>query len=284
VVGATAPDTDGLFIKDVLSLQEPNESISPPFVSESQLNASVQQALQAVSAGKDIILMECASEMAPGIAKTLSAKLLVVVPYAELSIVPQICKSFGASVIINKVPVSQVKTVRNETVASLKASGITVLGILAEDRALLTFTIDDLIKMIDGQVVNNPEKTSELAENIMLGALTVDAGPIYYNRKLNKVAVIRAERADMQMAALETPTRALVLAGNTPMVPSVRNRAEDKKVPVVTTGLDVKTITSRLENAVLKTRFHQKSKLPVLTELMKKGVDFPAIYRFVGIA
>jgi BioD-like phosphotransacetylase family protein len=285
IIGTASSDSDAVFMKESLSLQEPIEAICPSFTSENQLNASVRKALDAIAAGKDVVIVECPGQSTADVAKALSARVIVVADYSEIASLPDVYQSFGATgIVLNKVPVSQVNTVRSETIASFKKSDITVFGVLPEDRALLTFTIAELVTMIDGQVLNNLEKTGELAENFMLGAMTLDTGPLYYSRKANKVAIIRSERADMQMAALETSTRAMVLAGDTAMIPSVRYRAEDRKVPIVTTRLDVQAVASRLEEALVKTRFNQKSKLPRLIELMKQGFDFTALYKSAGIA
>ncbi len=111
------------------------------------------------------------------------------------------------------------------------------LGLKADEGDISPFfmtkdNIAELVKLIDGQVLNSTEKTDELAGSIMLGAMTVDSALPYFNRMANKVAVIRSERPDMQMAALQTSTRALVVTGASPMIPQVQNLAEDKKVPV----------------------------------------------------
>jgi predicted transcriptional regulator len=67
------------------------------------------------------------------------------------------------------------------------------------------------------------------------------------------------------------------------MIPQVQNLAEDKKVPVITTKYDVATVTNRIEEGIVKTRFHQKSKVARMTELMAQSVDFQALYRTTGI-
>jgi BioD-like phosphotransacetylase family protein len=284
VVGAALKDGDTVFMKESLSLQEATNLICPSFSNENQLEENIKKAFEVVANGKDVVIIECTAQSAAGVTRALSAKLIMVADYSEIANIPDVCKPLGVmGVIINKVPTSKVTLVRSETVSALKKANIMVFGIIPEDRVLLTFTIGEMAQIIDGQVLNNTEKASELVENIMLGALTVDSGPLYYERMVNKVAVIRADRSDMQMAALETSTRALVLAGNTPMILSVRNHAEDRKVTVVTTKLSVQAIADRIEEAVVKIRFNQKSKLPRLIELMAQGVDFTALYKACGI-
>ena len=118
----------------------------------------------------------------------------------------------------------------------------------------------------------------------MLGAMTVDHGPEYYGRKANKAVIVRSERPDMQLAALETPTRCLVISGDTAPISSVRYNAEHKRVPIILTRDDVLATVTSIENALGKARFNQERKLARLTEIMNQHFDFPAVYKGLGLA
>ena len=278
-------DADGRFMKEVLSLTEPVEAICPSFTSESEFAAGFKRAFEAIAGGKDAVIIEGATSAFP---RSVPCHAILVVGYDELqdAAVAPTYVSFGqqaAGIVVNKVPVSQLARVKAEAEASFMKSAINLLGVLPEDRALLTFSIDELVKLIDGKVANNPEQTVELAANFMLGAMTVDSSLPYYSRLDNKVAVIRSERPDMQLGAIQTSTRAVVVTGDKPLVPLVLNRAEEKQVPLITTSLDVDTVASRIEEAVLKTRFRQRSKMPRLTEIMAQGFNFGLLSRLAGM-
>jgi len=156
--------------------------------------------------------------------------------------------------------------------------------VLPEDRALFTLTIGELAERIQGEILNSAEKSAELAENFMLGAMCVDPCPEYFGRKANKVVVVSGERPDMQLAALETSTRCLVLSGNTAPIPAVLSRAEDKKIPIILAKGDTAALVMSIEDALGKTRFHQEKKLPKLTEIMEQHFNFQAVYKGLGLA
>lgn len=284
VIGGPA-NGDGMFMKDVLSLPEAPELISPAFASESQLMAGFKKSLDTVGAGKDVVLIEGSGA---AIARASGAKAVIVAAYSDLadSKLAEVYKSFGsqaAGVVINKVPVKELAGVRKNVTDGFSKVGIPLLGFIPEDRALLTFTIAELVKAIDGQVVNNPEKTGELALGLMLGAMTVDSALPYYNLIKDKVAIIRSERPDMQNAALETSTRAIVITGEVPIIPQIRNRAVQKNIPLITTTYDVATTAGKVEDALVKTRFHQKGKLPRLDEITAQAFDFAGFRKTVGL-
>ena len=295
IIGESKPgegaDSDAAFMKQAFALEEPVESLSPVFSDESKLTSGVREALSKVSQGKDVVIAEDATEQGQvslEIAKTLDARVIIVegyssqLPTAKLT---SAARDFGGNllgVVLNKVPESQLERVRTEASTSFAEAGVNILGALPEERALFAFTIGELAERVQGEILNSTDKSEELVENVMLGALAVDTGPLYFGRKANKVAVLRHDRSDMQMAALETSTRGLVISGEPP-IQSVLNQAEDKKVPIILVKDDVTAIVASIENALTRTRFNQESKLPRLTEIMEEHFDFPMLYKGLGL-
>ena len=224
----------------------------------------------------------------PEIAKALKAKVIIVNTVVDSpgDRLVSAGKAFGnllLGVILNKVPAGQVERVRSQVLVELSKEGINTLAILPEDRALFTLTIGEVAMQIQGEFLNNAEKSEELVENLMLGAMTVDSGPLYYGLKANKAVLLRSERSDMQLAALQTSTRCLVLSGKRELLPQVMNEAESKAVPVIQTDDDVATIVSSIEDALARNRFNQARKLPNLNELMEQHLDFEALYKGLGL-
>ncbi len=116
----------------------------------------------------------------------------------------------------------------------------------------------------------------------MLGAMTADTGPLYFGVKENKVAVLKSDRADMQLAALQTSTRCLVLSGEQQPLVQVMGQAEDNEVPIIMAKDDVATIVSNIEDALARTRFSAE-KLPRLSDIIEEHLDFAALYKGLGL-
>ena len=117
----------------------------------------------------------------------------------------------------------------------------------------------------------------------MLGAMTLDSGLDYFGRKDNKAVVVKGERPDMQLAALETSTRCLVISGGVAPIHAVLRSAHDKGVPIIVTKDDINATVSSIELALGKTRFNQEKKLPRLVEIMKRQFNFQALYKGLGL-
>ena len=292
-------ERDAAFMKQALSLPEPVDSMCSLISGERSLADGIREAYIKVSQNKDVIIVEgrCGqspddnlSKAAYEIARTLKAKVIMVAGYSNGSSTAGIINSyqgFGENllgVVLNKVPKSQLKRVCEKMTAKFSEAELRILGVLPEDRILFTLTIGELADSIQGEMLNNAEKSAELVENIMAGAMCVDSGLEYFGRKTNKAAVVRDDRPDMQMAALETSTRCLVISGSTAPIDYVRDKAEDKGVPIILTKNDTSTIVKNIEDALDKAQFNQEKKLVKLAEILEQNLDFPAIYSGLGLA
>jgi hypothetical protein len=239
--------------------------------------------------GRDIVLVE--SRIGPkvsdaknvlGAVKEMKARVIAVEAYTgQDSKYIDIYKWFSDSllgVVLNKVPASQLKGVKEKAAAKFGAAGIKVLGVIPENRVILAITIGELADIIKGKILNNPEKSGELVENYMLGAMVVGSGVDYFVRKSNKAAIIHQDRPDMQLAALETPTKCLVLSGSSqPPIYNIIQKAGSRGVPVIATDASTAEIIAGIEEALHKSRLHQQKKLSGLGELIKQNLDIKAV-------
>lgn len=291
-------DNDTVFIKHVFALEEPVEYLCPVISDRGETADSLKKACARVSKGKDVVIVEgvCGQSSDKGlnkafftIAEALDAKVIIIENYEQpdTANLTNSYKDFGENllgVVLNKVPVNRLEQVHTEVSARLGKAGINTLAVLPEDRTLFALTVAELAQHIQGEILNHAEKSAELVENLMLSAKVVDHGPDYFGRKTNKAVVVGSERPDMQMAALETPTRCLVLSGNTPPTSAVQYQAEVKNVPLILADADAVSILASIEEALVDAKFGQEKKLPKLAEIMNQHFDFQALYKGLGFA
>ncbi|MGD0794725.1 MAG: DRTGG domain-containing protein [Dehalococcoidales bacterium] len=241
--------------------------------------------------GRDIVLVE--GRLGPrveeakqtiGAAKDMKAGVIIVESYTgQDSKYIDIYKWFEKSllgVVLNKVPASQLKSVKEKASAQFSAAGIKVLGVIPENRMLLAISIGELADVIKGKILNSPEKSGELVENYMLGAMVVGSGVDYFARKSGKAAIIHQDRPDMQLAALETPTKCLVLSGSPDKsgpIANVIQKAASRGIPVISTESKTPDIIATIDETILKNRLREDKKLAGLGELVKQGLDLKAV-------
>lgn len=308
---ATAgPLSDAVFFKEAFQLSESAEQICPLILSPSELwqhltddlsdfSQRLQQMYHDVARDKDIVIMEGlgnlikdrVSELACySIPEVLGAKVIIVLRYTaspDIARLIQVCKKLGErllGVAINLTPESKIEWAKQRLARRFQENGINVLGILPQIRTLLGITVAELNQALDGELLFGNGNRDTIIENIMLGALTSGSGMDYFERKANKAVIVRADRPDMQLAALQTSLRCLVLAGATTESSStVLLTAQEKRVPIIATGKKIPQIIDELEKALKRAGFAHPEKLRKLTSVMESHFDFATLYAKLGI-
>jgi len=279
-------DSDAVFIKKVLRLKDDVADLSPVIAGGGDLAARIKQAYDKVVGDRDVVIVEGVWRIRPGarpveaayeVVEALNARVIVVEPYSEELTADSLAakyRGFGESllgIVVNRVPV------RRLDILSERLSGSGVLGLLPEDRVLFGLTVGEIAERVEGEILNDAAKSDEVVENLMLGAMVVDEGPLYFGRMANKAAVLRSNRPDMQLAALETSTKCLVLSGGVAPTHPVITSAREKGIPIILASGDTGSVVNTIEIALGKPRFNQAKKLPRLLEIMEKHFDFKAV-------
>ena len=302
---AGGTDRDAEYMKQILTLEEPVESLCLPSFKVKDLAATVdeketpwlkeiEEAYAEISRGKDVVLLEGLGDFKAGsdtarvsgrIVAALKAKAILIVGYEHDLEVDQIvaaAKMMGDNligVVINAVPERRMESVKAQVAPSLEQSGIKVLGVLPEERALLSVTVGELAEHVGGSILNSQDRSNELVESLMVGAMSIDSALSYLTLKPNKAVITRGDRPDIQLAALETSTKCLVLTGNIEPVPSILSHALELEVPIVLVEGDTAGTMEALEGVFNKARFHNEKKLERLGQILEQHLDLEAIYQ-----
>jgi len=87
------------------------------------------------------------------------------------------------------------------------------------------------------------------------------------------------DRPDIQLAALETSTKCLILTGNLRPSPIILGRAEEVGVPMILVKQDTLTTVEIIEQFFGKTRFHQEKKIRRFEKMLDERFDFDTFYK-----
>lgn len=286
-------DPDALFVKDVLSLPDPPGTLAP-VSARSRAASPVQlltRAASQVAGHSDVLLVEGGDSLAEGahvglsgpqVARTLDAKALLVLRYRvdllDSAVVAGI--TFGphlAGAIVNNIPPSQIGKAREGLRPALESAGIPVLGMVPQDRVLFGVSVREIAERLGGDVVAGESGLDELVERLMIGAMSVDGAAVYFRKHPNKAVVTGGDRPDVQLAALATPTRCLVLTGGFAVDHAVLRTADEHGVPVIVTKRDTLSAVETMNELFHTSRFHQKAKVSRLESLVADHVDAAAI-------
>jgi len=304
-------DEDAEFAKRMFTLTESNELLAPvtltPQIVEAILSgeettdfvAKLKSAYVEVSQHKDVVLLEGGASLregyivnlpTPNVSKLLNAPELVVIKYGNnmqlvddaLTAKTRLDDSM-LGVLINVVPRQLMRFVQEVIKPYLEKRGIKVFAILPQERLLLSISVNELTEALNGEILCCPEYGDELVEYLMVGAMSVDSALTYFRRKPNKAVITGGDRPDIQLAALETSTKCLILTGNMRPSPIILGRAEEVGVPMILVKQDTLTAVEIIERYFGKTRFHQEKKVQRFQEMLNERFDFDALYQALGL-
>jgi BioD-like phosphotransacetylase family protein len=299
-------DADAVFIKETLALEEPLETISPfvrtyenqTLLFKGGLKTVKKRVLDAMKTlrRKDFVIIGGAGDLFEGsllginalsLLNDMKAYLLMVEPWRDETSADSL---FGTSKLVgnrflggvlNKVPPNTVAHVKETVKPFLEKAGVKVFGVFAKDRALESVTVRQLNEILNGKVVCCGDQLDEFVENYSIGAMDVDSALNYFRRIPNKAVITGAHRSDIQLAALETSTKCIILTGGLPTNDVVIGKAQAKNVPIISVSDDTFTTIDKIEVSMGKTNIREKRKVERVKELMDIEFDIKRFLRSV---
>ena len=291
-------DADALFIKEVLELEEPMEMISP-FVQtyESQVllyAGKIEDARKRVLDAfksfkkKDFIIIGGAGDLFEGSLLGLDALSLTVAMKAHMLLVEPwrgdvsadslygVKEALGDRFlggVLNKIPAGVGEYVKNTVKPFLERSGVKVFGMFPKDKFLESVTVSQLNEILSGTVLCCEDKLDEFVENFLIGAMDVDSALNYFRRTPNKAVITGAHRSDIQLAALETSTKVIILTGGFQTNEVVLGKARARGIPILSVPDDTFTTINKIELRMGKTSIREKRKVERAKELISSGFD-----------
>ncbi|MCS7220664.1 MAG: phosphotransacetylase family protein [Anaerolineae bacterium] len=303
-------DDDVAFIKEAFELPEPLDVLGPVALTPSRMErllrgqdttdyeALLRSAYDRVHKDRDVIILEGGTTLregylinlpTPRVAEMLDARPLVVIRWDESRMIDDALASrtrLGEpmiGIILNMVPQNKMGYAEDVIRPFLERHGIPVFGILPQDRLLQAASVTELAEGLDANILTCSGSCDVLVENVVVGAMNVDSALSYFRRTPNKAVITGGDRADIQLAALETSTRCLILTGNIMPNPMILTRAEEAGVPVLLCHQDTLTTVEIVEGYFGRSRFQQRPKIERFTHLLEKHMDFARLYQALGL-
>ena len=290
------PDPDAVFCREALGLTESVDEIAPNAATAeavrdqlagkmSALRRSLSEQWQGLSSGKDVVLIDgipAAGEIADAsqaLAELTDSQVVAVVRFhreMDLDAVAGLKERFGdrlAGVILNATPPQSLRVARSEATPALEERGVKVLGVVPEERRLLSFTVAEYSQRLGGRLLNAESSASEIVESLLVGAMVLDSSEHYYERKQNMALITRTDRPDLQWNAIDASTRCLILTGGGEPIPYVMDKAADAGVPVMVVPQGTLETVSGIEEFVVGPTFHHVEKLACYKALLREHVD-----------
>jgi hypothetical protein len=304
--GQEVYDEEAFFIKEMLGLEDPLNIISPfVFTYETQyrllngedlrIKEKVKEAISEQN-NKDFLIIVGANNIFEGyclgidainIVKDTNGKVIAIQHWdSEFAMddifgIKDLSGDRFIGAVINKVPVEQYHHVKEKVVPFMEGRGIKVLGIFKKDKLLEAVTVRRLMEAINGGLVCCEDKLDEFVENLSIGAMDPETALSYFLRIPNKAVITGIHRTDIQLVAMETSTKCLILTGGMHVSETVTGIARAKGIPIIVTALDTFTAVDRMEKLMGKAVILEKNKAIKAKDIVSIEFDLEEFLRRV---
>ena len=148
-----------------------------------------------------------------------------------------------AGVIVNKAPSKRVDSIRAEA----EADGLNVLAVVPEDRLLAAPVLRDVAGTLSATVEHLGNGGLQPLDRPLIATISADPGQGYFAGYDAKAVIVRSDKPDLQLAALNAGASCLILTGGLPLLSYVLDRAEEDEIPLVRTSLDTISAVNGIE-------------------------------------
>ncbi len=309
VLGESGIDEDARLVKETFNLSEPVNTLAPVVLTNTHLSEilaegginytdKVKQAAETVGRGRDVVVIEGGANFREGYVVDLSpvetvnlldAQAVAVVGYrGSLQVVDDTLTAATRlgdrllGVLINAVPAERLDYVNNLVKPYLKKNNIDVLATLPFKKRLQAVDVGEIVHSISGELICY-DCLDDLVENLVVASMGVEHTLEHFRQVENKAVIVGGDRPDIQIDALETSTKALILTGNLRPTSMIQEQADLLGVAIILSPFDTLTTIEKVERVFEKSRFHQSEKLKDFQALLSQNMDFERFYRNIGL-
>jgi BioD-like phosphotransacetylase family protein len=136
-----------------------------------------------------------------------------------------------AGVVLNRVPARRSEDVR----AGIEAAGLKVIGIVPEDRLLASPTLGEVAQALEAEKLFFNSGGDRPLDHTLIASISADPGQGYFSRTGADTVIVRSDKPDLQLAALNAGASAMIVTGDLPILGYVLERAEDDMIPLLRT-------------------------------------------------
>jgi BioD-like phosphotransacetylase family protein len=298
-------DDDALNMKNALGLREDLDDLAPILFTshllddilegkDKNLVKKLDATFKKVSSGKDLMLLEGAGDLAGGavlglsdfdVSRMTGSKILLVTRYCDdftlnyivtyLKMMPGDVELIG--IIFNSIGPNFVGFVKEKVVPYCEKQGVRVLGVIPENKALMSVTAGEIAEALHGQVLAGRGNLDVSVSGIVVGAMSLENALKIFRRMPQKAVITGGDRADTQMAAMEARSRCLLLTGNLYPTAPILGRAEELGIPVILFPEDTMTLVDKMESLLRSVRIKNPQKIELMKDMFSEHVDVESI-------
>lgn len=300
-------DEDAMLISNVLDLKDGLQKICPLFLKEEMIEKNIlgekinylekiKKAYTEICKNKDVILLTGTDTFFEGkslkissidIAEELNTSVLLVINFKSLCVLEEIfylkniLKEKLLGVVINNVNIKKFDYFENIISKFCSQNNITLYGVVPKNEFLKYVSVEELNKYLNGKILCAEGKKEEAIKQFSIGAMTVENALKFFRKKADKAVITGGDRADIQLAALETSTKCLVLTGGLYPNAIILSKAEELGVPIIVVEGDTLNTIEKIETLTHQIRIKKQTKVQEAMETINKYVKLEKLFKVI---
>ncbi|HSL92687.1 MAG TPA: phosphotransacetylase family protein [Candidatus Limnocylindrales bacterium] len=301
--GGGVVDEDASFLAGELGLPGPPEAICPVVITQDlvmaayrgeplRLKERVLRAASEAASRTGVLLIGGTANLRDGtflgisplaLISELDCQVLLVDRFSGEKSMDQILWAAGVlrerflGIVFNRVAKAQEAFLRESVRPYFEARNLRVFGAIPSDPVLDSVSVKTLAERLSADVASGGERLDTMIERFCVGAMDVDSALRVFRRIPRKAVITGGHRADIQLAALETETRCLVLTGGVVTNELILSRAQECGVPILVVQEDTLFTVEKFENLMGRLRIREKEKIERGVNLVRENVDTAGI-------
>ena len=241
--------------------------------------AAAAHPLSIAAGGDNPVIVEIPSEVgADGVAELANAwdaSVLLVAAYrrdlraSDLSAWQSALGDRLAGVLVNGLTRYLGTEANDNLIPSLEEAGMPLLGLIPEDRFMLSVSVEEIRNGLGGRYVVEEGNLNAPVEVFQVGCMSLDPGELRFGLYDNNAVVVRGDRPDIQMSALNSSISCMVLTGGAEPIEYITYEAGEEEVPMMVVETDTDSTMSALNGVTAGARMNSSAKVRRFAELLR---------------
>ena len=183
---------------------------------------------------------------------------------------------FGSSVcgvVLNQV--SKYAQIQTEHIMqqNLSSHDVHLLGTIPEDRTLLSLSVAQICENLSGQMFGEEQNSESLVEHFMVGGFGMDPGEYSFATRNKKAVVVRGDRPDVQMSALNTDMECFIMTNGMDPIEYIKYEAVEEGVSIMIVQSDTLDTMENISKLQQLAEFAHPDKLSKAKKLVSDYVN-----------
>jgi hypothetical protein len=201
------------------------------------------------AASAEITIIEAAAGEPASIPEAAGDARAVVVVDAALPVdeIGSYCAPLSgalAGIVLNRVPKRRATAIKSD----FEAKGLRLLGMVPEDRVLASPTLGEVAEALKAEKMFFNSNGDRPLDRTLIASISADPGQEYFTRTQADTVIVRSDKPDLQLGALNAGAGAMIITGEFPLLGYVLNRAEEDGIPLLRTKLETVEAVNAIED------------------------------------